>query len=97
HARMGAAGGARGGWRCCRRSVSPLFVATCAGNYCATRCSISPLLYPQLLATKEITSRHTVGVSWQVGFADAAKHPKVRLEQRKQALGPVLMHLTARV
>ena len=29
---------------------------------CATRCSISPLLYPQLLATKEITSRHTVGV-----------------------------------
>jgi hypothetical protein len=27
----------------------------------ATRGSISPLLYPQLLAIKEITSRHTVG------------------------------------
>src|SRR5262249_7024070 len=30
-------------------------------------------------------------------FADAAKHPQVRLEQRKQALGPVLVHLPARV
>src|SRR5216683_3025880 len=27
-------------------------------------CSILPVLYPQLLATKEITSRHTVGLSW---------------------------------
>jgi hypothetical protein len=38
-------------------------VATCAVNYCAMRGSISPLLYPQLLATKEITSRHTVGLT----------------------------------
>src|SRR5215813_10218513 len=35
-------------------------------------------------------------IPWQVGFAETPKHPQVRLEQRKQALGPVLMHLTAR-
>jgi hypothetical protein len=40
----------------------PLCVATCAVHYCATRGSISPLFYPQLLATKEMTSRHTVGI-----------------------------------
>src|SRR5215475_2014367 len=39
-----------------------LSVATCAMNSCATRCSISPLVYPQLLATKAMTSRHTVGI-----------------------------------
>ena len=31
-------------------------------NLCATRGSISPLVYPQLLATKEVTSRQTVGL-----------------------------------
>src|SRR5215831_20188429 len=60
---MGATGCTRGGWRCCGHSASPRCVATCAVNYCATRGSISPLLYPQLLATKEITSRHTVGLT----------------------------------
>jgi hypothetical protein len=30
-------------------------------------------------------------IAWQVGFADATKHPQVRLEQGKQALGPVFM------
>jgi len=42
-------------WRCCGRFVRPLCVATCAVNYCATRGSIAPLLYPQLIATKEFT------------------------------------------
>src|SRR5262249_32290446 len=59
---MGATGCARGGWRSCGRSASSFCVVTCAVNSCATRCSISPLLYPQLLATKEITSRHPVGL-----------------------------------
>ena len=38
-------------------------VATCAVHSCATRCSISPLLYPQLLVTKAMTSRDTVGLT----------------------------------
>ena len=40
----------------------PLGVATCAVNYCATRGSIAPLFYPQLLATKAMTSRHPGGL-----------------------------------
>src|SRR5262245_38848536 len=59
---MGATGCARGSWRCCRRAARPLCVATCAVNSCATRGSISPLVYPQLLATKDIMSTHTVGL-----------------------------------
>src|SRR5215467_9102607 len=59
---MGATGCARGGWGSCGRSASSFCVVTCAVHSCATRCSISPLLYPQLLAIKEITSRHPVGV-----------------------------------
>ena len=59
---MGATGCTRGSWRCCGRAARPLCVATCAVHDCATRGSISPLVYPQLLATKEITSRHTVGL-----------------------------------
>jgi hypothetical protein len=42
-------------WRCCGRFVRPRCVATCAVTYCATRGSIAPLLYPQLIATKEFT------------------------------------------
>src|SRR4030095_10624100 len=45
------------------RSASPLYVATGVVNSCATYCPISPLSYQQLLATKELTSRQTVGVS----------------------------------
>src|SRR5262245_50120358 len=44
------------------RSANPLCVATCAVNYCTTRASISLLFYPQLLATKEMTWRHTAGL-----------------------------------
>jgi len=40
---MGATGWACGGWRCCRRFASPLCVARCTANSCATRCSIWPL------------------------------------------------------
>src|SRR5215468_5173674 len=36
-------------------------------------------------------------IPWQVGFAEAPKHPQVRLEQRKEALGAILMHLAARI
>src|SRR5215831_12364438 len=60
---MGATGCARGGWRCCRRCTRPLWVATCIANSCAARGSLCPLEYPQLLATKEITSRDTVGIA----------------------------------
>src|SRR5215510_3069247 len=33
----------------------------------------------------------------QVALAHTTKHPQIRLEQRKQALRPILMHLTAGV
>ena len=36
-------------------------------------------------------------IPWQGGFAHTTKHPQIRLEQRKQALRPILMHLTAGV
>jgi hypothetical protein len=36
-------------------------------------------------------------IPWQVDFAHATKHPQVRLQQRKQAFRPVLMHITARI
>jgi hypothetical protein len=36
-------------------------------------------------------------VSRQVSFADAPKYPQVRLEQRRQAFRPVLMHVTTRI
>jgi hypothetical protein len=36
-------------------------------------------------------------VTWQIAFAHATKHLQVRLQQRKQALGAILMHLTARI
>jgi hypothetical protein len=38
----------------------PSLGTTCAVNECATRSSISPLIYPQLLATKAMTSKDTV-------------------------------------
>jgi len=59
----GARRAARGRWRWCGRSVRPLWVATCAVHDCATRGSIPPLLYPQLLAAKEMTSRYTGDLS----------------------------------
>src|SRR5712691_6253634 len=67
-------GWARGGWRCCGRSARPLCVATCAVKSCATRGSISPLFYLQLLATKAMTSRHTVGLLSTDGFASRHRH-----------------------
>src|SRR5215475_8683810 len=36
-------------------------------------------------------------VPWQVRFADTPEHPEVGLEQGKQALGSILMHLAARI
>src|SRR5215471_1424967 len=36
-------------------------------------------------------------IARQVGFAEAPKHPQIRLEQGEQALCPVLMHVTARI
>src|SRR5262252_743371 len=33
-------------------------------------------------------------IPWQVGFAEASKHPQVRLEQGEQTLRPILVHLT---
>ena len=33
----------------------------------------------------------------QVRFADATKHVQIRLEQREQALGPILMHVAPRI
>src|SRR5215813_1289416 len=44
------------------RFTRPLWVAPCPVNSCAACGSICPLSYPQLLATKEITSRDTVGL-----------------------------------
>jgi hypothetical protein len=43
-------------------AAGPPCVAPCIANDGATSGSISPLSYPQLLATKEMTSRHTVGL-----------------------------------
>ena len=36
-------------------------------------------------------------VSWQIEFADATKHPTVRLEQGEQALRPILVPLPTRI
>jgi hypothetical protein len=36
-------------------------------------------------------------VSWEVGFAEAPKHPQVWLEQEEQTLRPILMRVTTRV
>jgi len=36
-------------------------------------------------------------IPWQVEFTDTTKHSQVGLEQRKQALGSILMHVTARI
>src|ERR687888_2267271 len=69
---MSATGCAHGGWRCWRHFASPLWGATCTANYCAARCSICPLEYLQLLATKEITSRDTVGIRGVAGEPPAA-------------------------
>jgi hypothetical protein len=46
---------ARGGWRWSSRFVRHLYVATCTAPSCR-------LEYSQLLATKEIVSRDTVGI-----------------------------------
>ena len=39
-----------------------------------------------------VTEAH---VAREVGFAEAPEHPQVRLEQGKQTLRPILMHLPA--
>ena len=52
--------------RCGAHSARALCVAMCAAHACATRGSIAPLLSPQLLANKEMTSRHTVGIPNQL-------------------------------
>src|SRR2546429_9698132 len=39
-----------------------------------------------------VTEAH---ISRQVELTDTAKHPQVRLEQRKQTFRPILMHLPA--
>ena len=43
-------------------AAGPPRVAPCMANYGATSGSISALSYPQLLATKDMTSRHTGGL-----------------------------------
>jgi len=57
-------------------------------NSCATRGSISPLVYPQLLATKEITSRHTVrynaAKSWVSETFHLFDRYKLYQEQKRQ-------------
>src|SRR5215831_6496015 len=50
-----------------------LCVATYTANSCAARCSICSLEYPQLLATKEMTSRDTVGLG--EGIRTKKAHP----------------------
>src|SRR5215470_5856961 len=32
-------------------------------------------------------------IPWQVGFAETPKHPQIGLQQRKETLGPILMHV----
>src|SRR5467141_2413948 len=36
-------------------------------------------------------------VSWEVGFAETPKDPQIGLEQGKQALGSILVHVTTGV
>jgi len=48
-------------------------------NLCATRGSISPLVYPQLLSTKEVTSRQTVGLAlYHVYYNFVLPHASLR-------------------
>src|SRR5262245_60342558 len=36
-------------------------------------------------------------IPWQVGFAETTKHPQIGLQEGKQALGSLIMHLSAGV
>src|SRR5262249_21960367 len=36
-------------------------------------------------------------IPWQGGFADPPKHPQIGLQQRKEALRPILMHVPTRI
>src|SRR5262245_40699287 len=45
-----------------------------AENSCATRGSIAPLVYPQLFATKEMTSRPTVGLETGEAIVERERH-----------------------
>src|SRR5262249_10156803 len=36
-------------------------------------------------------------IPWQIRFADASKHSQVGIQQRKEALRPILVHVTTRV
>ena len=90
---MGATGCAHGGGRCGGRAARPLGVATCAVHDCATRGSIAPLFYPQLLATKAMTSRPTGGL--RVGkqtILVSAIAPELRLEKLCKKFCQCLTH-----
>src|SRR5438128_11558715 len=62
----------------------------CAVHACATRCSIAPLLSPQVLATKAMTSSHTVGL-WDAGVwydQDRPARPRRRLPPLARMVHP---------
>ena len=49
------------------------------------------------MLTKVAQELHEPDVSWQVEFPDTTQHPQVGLEQRQQALCPILVDLPTRV
>ncbi len=60
------AGGACSEWRCGIHAAGPPWAAQCTANDCATRCSMWPRSYPQLLAPRAMTSRHTGGIGTEM-------------------------------
>jgi hypothetical protein len=50
-----------------------------------------------IVLTKVAQELKEPDVSWEVKLADTPKHPQVGFEQGKQALGPILVHVSMRV
>jgi|SoiMethySBSTD1v2_1073268.scaffolds.fasta_scaffold6193702_1 hypothetical protein len=70
-----------------------------SGSACNRRVSCRPYdqfgLLKHIALTKVPQELHEPDIPWQVDFTDTTKHSQVRLEQRTQALGSMLMHVTA--
>jgi len=74
---------------------SPLGPAGNRGISCRPQDHLGLLKRRQLMkVAQELKEAH---IPWQIGFAEAPKHPQVWLEQGEQTLRSVLMHVTTRV
>src|SRR4030095_1255828 len=74
------------------RTKSPfLALPATPGSNAAYKINLGLLKRRQLMkVAQELKEAH---IPWQVGFADTPKHPQIGLQQRKEALRPILMHV----